>query len=129
MERNSTAERVVQTQSCTQSQQGLDRVRAARRAGTERFSSLFHHLTVECLWKAYEALNRKAASGIDGEDWSRYGENLQDNLTDVHKRLHSGRYRAKPVKRVWISKSNGEKRPIGITSVEDKVVQQAWCGC
>ena len=60
MERNSTAERVAQTQCCAQSQQGLDRVRAARKAGTERFSSLFHHISVELLWKAYEALNRKA---------------------------------------------------------------------
>jgi len=126
MERNSTAGRVTETQSSVQSQSGLDRVRAAARdSRTERFTSLMHHIDMALLWKAYEALNRKAASGIDGEDWSRYGENLQDNLTDVHKRLHSGRYRAKPVKRVWISKSNGEKRPIGITSVEDKVVQQA----
>lgn len=126
MERNSAAGRVVETQSSTQSQSGLARVRAAaRQSRTERFSNLMHHIDVSLLWKAYEALNRKAASGIDGEDWSRYGDNLLDNLTRVHGRLHSGRYRAKPVKRVWINKNNGEKRPIGITCVEDKVVQQA----
>ena len=66
MERNSTAERVAQTQSCAQSQQGLDRVRAARKTGTERFTSLFHHMSVELLLKAYEALNRKAKPGEDG---------------------------------------------------------------
>ena len=74
MERNSTAERVAQTQSCAKSQQGLDRVRAARKAGTERFSSLFHHISVELLWKAYEALNRKAKPGEDRQDWSLYGD-------------------------------------------------------
>ena len=126
MERNSTAEREVQTQSCIQSQQGLDRVRAAaRESGTQRFTSLFHHITVELLWKAYEALNRKAAPGDDGVEWSMYGENLLDKLTGLHERLHSSRYRWKPVKRVWISKDDGQKRPIGITCVEDKVVQQA----
>ena len=125
MERNSTAERVAQTQSCAQSQQGLDRVRAARKAATERFSSLFHHITVELLWKAYEALNRNAKPGEDGQDWSSYGEHLLDNLTALNERLHGGRYHARAVKRVWISKPDGSRRPIGITCVEDKVVQQA----
>ena len=126
MERNSSAERVAETQSSAQSQQGLERVRAAaRESRTERFTNLMHHINVTMLREAYKALNRKAASGDDGISWSQYGEGLKGKLTKLHDRLQSGRYRAAPVKRVWISKSSGEKRPIGITCVEDKVVQQA----
>ena len=126
MERNSSAERVAETQSSAQSQQGLERVRAAaRESRTERFTNLMHHINVTMLRESYKALNRKAASGDDGISWSQYGEGLKGKLTKLHDRLQSGRYRAAPVKRVWISKSSGEKRPIGITCVEDKVVQQA----
>ena len=103
----------------------MDRVRTALKAGTEWLNSLFHHLTVELLWKAYESLNRKAKPREDGQDWSLYNEHLQGNLTALHERLHSGRYRARTVKRGWISKADGSKRPIVVTSVEDIVVQQA----
>ena len=126
MERNSSAEREAETQSPAQSQQGLERVRAAaRKSRTERFTNLLHHISESMLREAYEALNRKAARGDDGISWSQYGEGLQDKLTKLHKRLQNGGYRAKPVKRIWVSKSSGGKRPIGITCVEDKVVQQA----
>ena len=90
-----------------------------------RFNNLLHHLTVPLLWRAYEGLQKKAAPGVDGMDWYRYGEHLLANLTDLHDRLHKGRYRAKPVKREWIDKPAGGQRPLGITCVEDKIVQQA----
>jgi group II intron reverse transcriptase/maturase len=90
-----------------------------------RFNNLLHHVTVERLRRAYFALERKAAAGVDGVDWQGYGEGLDGKLVDLHERLHSGRYRARPVHRVWIPKADGRKRPIGIASVEDKVVQQA----
>lgn len=125
MERNRPTARVAQTQSCAESQCGLERVRAARKSGTERFTSLNHHITVALLESAYWALNRKAVPGEDGQSWLMYGDNLSANLLTLHRRLHSGSYRAQPVKRVWIEKDDGKKRPIGITCVEDKVVQQA----
>ena len=114
------------TQSIGQTPPGLIRLHeAARRDRRLRFSNLLHHVTVELLEKAYYALNRKAAAGVDGEDWSRYGEKLHERLPELHQRLHTHRYKPKHVKRIWLTKANGKLRPIGITAIEDKVVQQA----
>lgn len=105
---------------------GLDRVRqAAARDRKARFTALLHHVTVESLGEAYRALRPKAAAGSDGVTWKAYGENLEANLQDLHRRLHSGAYRAKPVRRVFIPKADGRQRPLGIASLEDKVVQGA----
>jgi len=105
---------------------GLDRVRAAaRRDPSLRFTALLHHVTPSLLWDAYHALKHDAAPGVDGETWAGYGENLEDRLADLHARVHSGRYRAKPSKRAWIPKGDGRLRPLGIAALEDKIVQQA----
>jgi group II intron reverse transcriptase/maturase len=74
---------------------------------------------------AYLALKREAAPGVDGETWRGYGEHLEIYLEDLSARLERGAYRAKPVKRVYIPKSDGRLRPIGITALEDKIVQRA----
>lgn len=71
------------------------------------------------------ALKRNAAPGIDEVTWQQYGEELEENLSDLHQRVQSGRYRAKPSKRIWLSKPDGRQRPIGIAVLEDKIVQQA----
>lgn len=88
-------------------------------------NNLMHHLDVELLRRAYQALNRKAARGVDGLSWEEYGQALDARLHDLHRRLHGGRYRPQPVRRVWIPKADGRQRPLGVTSVEDKLVQQA----
>lgn len=114
------------TQSIGQTSSGLIRLHeAARRDRRLRFNNLLHHVTVELLEKAYYSLNRKAASGVDGEDWSSYGEGLQPRLIQLHCRLHTNRYKPQHVKRIWLTKANGKLRPIGITAIEDKIVQQA----
>jgi group II intron reverse transcriptase/maturase len=84
-----------------------------------------HHIDVALLGEAYRNLNRRSAVGIDGEDWASYGVRLDERLADLCHRLHTNGYRTQPVKRQWIPKANGQQRPIGITTVEDKVVQQA----
>ena len=105
---------------------GLDRVRvAARRDPSLRFTALLHHITPSLLWDAYHALKHDAAPGVDGETWAGYGENLEARLADLHARVHSGRYRAKPSKRAWLPKGDGRMRPLGIAALEDKIVQQA----
>lgn len=105
---------------------GLDRIReAARRDKNLRFNNLMHHITIDRLREAYEALKRDAAPGIDGVTWEQYGEELEEKLSDLHQRVQSGRYRATPSKRVWIPKPDGKQRPIGIAVLEDKIVQQA----
>ena len=70
-------------------------------------------------------LKRHAAAGVDGETWQHYGEDLEENLQDLSHRLKRGAYRAKPVRRVYIPKADGRQRPLGVTALEDKLVQRA----
>ena len=71
------------------------------------------------------ALKPKAAPGVDGVTWGDYGQDLEDNLQDLHARVHRGAYRAKPSRRVYIPKPDGRRRPLGIASLEDKILQRA----
>jgi hypothetical protein len=105
----------------------LERVReAAERDKQVRFTALLHHVyNVDTLRRAYYALRRDAAPGVDGETWQPYGEALEENLGDLSRRLAQGAYRAKPVKRTYIPKADGRQRPLGIPTLEDKVVQRA----
>lgn len=104
----------------------LSRVReAAKRDSKQQFTSLLHHVSVDLLREAYFSLKRDAASGVDDVTWREYGELLEEHLPDLHDRVQSGHYRAKPSKRAWISKSDGRPRPLGIAALEDKIVQQA----
>ena len=104
----------------------LDRVRqAARRDKEARFTALLHHVSLERLVMAYWALSPKAAPGVDGVTWEDYGRDLVANLRDLHDRVHSGRYRARPSRRAYIPKADGRQRPLGITALEDKIVQRA----
>ena len=90
-----------------------------------RFTALLHHVYhIEHLRAAYHALKRDAAPGIDGETWKHYGEALEANLADLSGRLKRGAYRAKPVKRTYIPKADGRQRPLGIPTLEDKIVQR-----
>ena len=105
---------------------GLERVReAARRDKGARFTALLHHVTLERLHAAYRAIRPRAAAGIDGVTWASYGQDLEANLCDLHARVQSGAYRAKPSRRVYIPKADGRQRPLGIATLEDKVVQRA----
>ena len=105
---------------------GLDRVRqVAVRDKEARFTALLHHVTVERLRQAYWAISPKAAPGVDGVTWEAYGQDLEANLRDLHEQVQSGRYRARPSRRAYIPKADGRQRPLGIASLEDKVVQRA----
>jgi group II intron reverse transcriptase/maturase len=105
----------------------LERVRqVAERDKQVRFTTLLHHVyEVDHLRAVYFALKRDAAPGIDGETWQHYGEALEENLRDLSGRLARGAYRAKPVKRAHIPKADGRQRPLGIPTLEDKLVQRA----
>jgi RNA-directed DNA polymerase len=97
----------------------------ARAHPEERFTSLAHYLTVERLERAYQGVDPAAAPGIDGVSKQGYGRKLKQNLRDLQERLRSGRYRASPVLRGWIDKADGGRRPLGLPTVEDKIVQGA----
>ena len=77
---------------------------------------------------AYRALSPKAAPGVDGVTWADYGRDLVANLRDLHDRVHSGRYRARPSRRAYIPKADGRLRPPGIAALEDKIIQRAVAG-
>ena len=104
----------------------MERVRqAARRDKRLRFTTLWHHVyNIDHLRKAYFSLKRDAAPGVDGETWRHYGRNLEGNLQGLADRLTRGAYRAKPVKRACVPKPDGRQRPLGVTTLEDKIVQR-----
>jgi RNA-directed DNA polymerase len=105
---------------------GLERVReVARRDKEARFTALLHHVTVDRLRAAYRAIRPQAAAGVDGVTWEVYGRDLEANLQDLHRRLHAGSYRARPSRRSYIPKVDGRLRPLGIATVEDKILQRA----
>jgi RNA-directed DNA polymerase len=98
---------------------------AARKDGELKFTALLHHVNEDCLLEAFYNLKKTAAVGVDAITWREYEHNVEANIADLHGRIHRGAYRAKPSKRIWIPKPDGRQRPIGIASLEDKIVQQA----
>ena len=104
----------------------LGRVReVAQRDKDARFTALLHHVTLSRLRQAYWAISPKAAPGVDGVTWAAYGQDLDANLWDLHERVQQGRYRASPSRRAYIPKADGRQRPLGIVTLEDKIVQRA----
>jgi len=105
---------------------GLHGVReAARKDSTLKFTALLHHVDEDCLIEAFFNLKKTAAVGVDGVTWQEYERNLAANIAGLHDRIHRGAYRAQPSRRAWIPKPDGRKRPLGIASLEDKIVQRA----
>ncbi len=115
------------TQSRSDVPSALERIRqAAKKDKKMRFTAFLHHIDApETLCAAYLSLKRNAAPGVDGETWRHYGEALEENLQDLSHRLKRGAYQAKPVRRVYIPKADGRQRPLGVTALEDKIVQRA----
>jgi RNA-directed DNA polymerase len=105
----------------------LDRIRKlAKREKGVKFNNLMHHIySIERLRKCFFEMKKKAAAGIDKVTWKDYEENLETNLQSLSHRLKSGGYRAKPVRRVFIDKADGKKRPLGVPALEDKLVQRS----
>jgi len=89
------------------------------------FSSLAHLIDADLLKLAYQKCRKDKAPGVDGVTARQYGANLESNLEDLYQRLRQKRYKSQPVKRCWIEKNDGSKRPLGIPAFEDKVVQRA----
>ena len=125
-ERNPQRTGTVRTQSRGAVSPGAERIRQyVERKPGEKLIALLHHITPEALEAAYLALKRDAAPGVDGVTWREYGDGLDERLLDLHGRVQRGAYRAKPVRRVEIAKPDGGIRPLGIVSLEDKIVQRA----
>ena len=114
------------TQSRVSVSQALERIRqVARERKKEKFTALFHHLSIELLEDSFDELKQNAAPGVDGLTWQAYDADLECNLADLHSRLHRGAYRALPSRRTYIPKPDGRQRPLAVAALEDKIVQRA----
>lgn len=117
---------MVRAKTQTQMSPGLMRVmERARRNPQEKMLSLAHHIDQEALERAFHRIRKDAAVGVDGVTKEEYGKNLTDNLSDLHGRLKSMKYRHQPIRRVHIPKGKTKTRPIGVSATEDKIVQGA----
>src|SRR6202171_6044605 len=106
--------------------QALERIRqTARQRKKEKFTALFHHVSIDHLEEAFFELKENAAPGVDGLTCRDYEQHLERNLEDLHARVHRGAYRALPSRRVYIPKPDGRQRPIAVAALEDKIVQRA----
>jgi len=124
---NSPERNALRTQSREGAPSALERVRqAAGRERKQRFTALLHHVyDIDRMRTAYLALKRDAAAGVDGETWRHYGEGLEANIRGLADRLKRGAYRAQPVRRAYIPKADGRQRPLGVPTLEDKIVQRS----
>lgn len=105
---------------------GLEGIReTAKRDRKCRFTALLHHVTPSLLVESFYALRKQSAAGVDGVTWLEYEDQLYGRVHDLHREIHTGAYRAQPSRRVYIPKADGRLRPLGITALEDKIVQQA----
>ena len=98
---------------------------AAREAAHTRFTALLHHVDIEALERAFRRQKRRASAGVDGIAVADYDQNLESNLQALCARIHTNRYRPQPVRRVCIPKNDGGQRPLGVPTLEDKIVQGA----
>ncbi len=107
---------------------GLSKVvERAKREPEARFDSLAHHLDEAALKRAFARIRKDAAAGVDGMTKEEYARQLDENIRDLHQRMRTQKYRHQPIRRVHIPKGPGsrETRPIGISTIEDKIVQGA----
>ena len=118
--------KMVETLSLETVSTKLERIaKLAKSAPNMPLTTLAHHIDVEWLREAYRHTRKDGAVGIDGQNGREYGQDLENNLLSLLNRAKSGAYRAPPVRRVHIPKGNGETRPLGIPTFEDKVLQRA----
>src|SRR5262245_12833693 len=126
VEGNTSRDAASRTQSRGLASTDLRRVReVARKDRKAKFTALLHHITIPLLLESFFALKRGAAPGVDGMTWEQYEVDLDGRLADLHRRVHTGTYRALPSRRAFIPKADGRLRPLGVAALEDKIVQQA----
>jgi group II intron reverse transcriptase/maturase len=125
-EGNADQQSTRRAQSRVSVSQALERIRqVAKERKKERFTALFHHISIDLLDEAFFELKQDAAAGVDDLTWQDYQANLERNLEDLHERVQRGAYRALPSRRTYIPKPDGRQRPLAIAALEDKIVQRA----
>jgi RNA-directed DNA polymerase len=122
---NADQQSTCRAQSRVSVSQALDRIRqVAKERKKERFTALFHHISIDLLEEAFFELKEDAAPGVDRLTWADYEADLERNLEDLHERVQRGAYRALPSRRVYIAKPDGRQRPLAVAALEDKIVQR-----
>jgi group II intron reverse transcriptase/maturase len=105
---------------------GFDRIAELAKANKAlQFLSIAHLLTVEALMEAFGSLRKEASAGVDGVTYEEYQKDAREKIQKLQDRLKSRKYRAQPLRRVYIDKEGGKQRPISIPALEDKIVQKA----
>jgi RNA-directed DNA polymerase len=124
---NAGQQNTLRTQSRDSVSQALERIRQVAKQGkkAEKLTTLLHHVSTDLLKTAFYELKAGAAPGVDGVTWKDYETGLDDNIEDLHARVHRGAYRALPSRRVYIDKPDGRQRPLAVAALEDKIVQRA----
>src|ERR1700735_1125304 len=123
---NAELQSTVRTQSRAAVSQAQSRIReTVIRNRRDKLTALLHHLTVDVLRGSFFGLKKFAAPGVDEMTWTEYAKGLEENLADLRSRVQTGAYRALPSRRTYIPKADGRQRPLGIASLEDKIVQAA----
>ena len=97
----------------------------AKEDSGRKFFSIAHYLTPQTLYEAFESLRKNASAGVDGVTYRDYAKQAMKSIHKLYERLKGGTYRAQPLRRIYIEKEDGRKRPISIPSLEDKIVQRA----
>jgi RNA-directed DNA polymerase len=97
----------------------------AKEDSGRKFFSIAHYLTPDTLYEAFTSLRKDASAGVDGVTYREYEQQAVEGIHKLHERLKDGTYRAQPLRRIYIEKEDGRKRPISIPSLEDKIVQRA----
>jgi RNA-directed DNA polymerase len=123
---NAGQQSTCRAQSRISVSQALERIRkVARERKKEKFTALFHHISIDLLEEAFFELKEDAAPGVDRLTWTDYEADLERRLEDLHDRVQRGAYRALPSRRVYIPKPDGRQRPLAVAALEDKIVQRA----
>jgi RNA-directed DNA polymerase len=123
---NAEQQSTCRAQSRVSVSQALDRIRkVAKERKKEKFTALFHHISIDLLEEAFYELKENAAPGVDRLTWKDYEADFERNIEDLHNRVQRGAYRALPSRRVYIPKQDGRQRPLAVAALEDKIVQRA----
>src|SRR5260370_18534451 len=125
-EGNAGQQSTRRTQSRESVSQALERIRkVVRERKKERFTALFHHISIDLLERSFFELKEDAAPGVDRLTWKDYEADLERKLEDLHERVHRGAYRALPSRRVYIPQTDGRPRPPAVAAPEGKNRQPA----
>jgi RNA-directed DNA polymerase len=103
----------------------LERIANMAKQVPAPLTTLAHHIDIEWLREAHRRTRKDGARGVDGQSAEHYESDLEGNLASLLARVKAGTYRAPPVRRVYIPKGDGQQRPLGIPTYEDKVLQRA----